>query len=188
MTALEDDPRWRQLQDYETKCRSCGESHRGLFDLAYFCPDYWSGAEEYEPNRAVRESTNFLSEDFCVLDGEQYFARCVLPLPLVGSDEHFGFGVWSSLSKASFDAYLEHFEDGGYPPGTQWFGWFSNRLKGYPDTLNLKCQVIPQSGRQRPLIELEATDHPLALDQHNGITLDRLLEVFAANGHELDVG
>ena len=63
------------------------------------------------------------------------------------------------------------------------FGWFSNRLKGYPDTLNLKCQVHPRAGRQRPWIELEATDHPLALEQRNGITFDRLLEILALHGH-----
>ena len=66
-----------------------------------------------------------------------------------------------------------------------WFGWFSNRLKGYPETLNLKCQVRPRSGRQRPLIELEPTDHPLAVEQRDGITLDRIFEIFALNGHDL---
>ena len=66
-----------------------------------------------------------------------------------------------------------------------WFGWFSNRLNGYPDTLNLKCQVRPRDGRQRPHIELESTEHPLALEQRNGITFDRLLEIYAANGHDL---
>ena len=66
-----------------------------------------------------------------------------------------------------------------------WFGWFSNRLKGYPETLNLKCQVRPRSGRQRPLIELEPTEHPLAVEQRDGITIDRLLEIYSLNGHDL---
>jgi hypothetical protein len=66
-----------------------------------------------------------------------------------------------------------------------WFGWFSNRLKGYDDTLNLKCQVHPRPGRQRPWIELEPTDHPLAVEQRRGMTLDRLLEIYALNGHDI---
>jgi hypothetical protein len=63
-----------------------------------------------------------------------------------------------------------------------WFGWFSNRLRPYPDTLNLKCQVHPKDGRQRPWIEIESTDHPLAQEYVNGITYERLLEIYEANG------
>lgn len=58
-------------------------------------------------------------------------------------------------------------------------------LKGYPDTLNLKCQVHPQAGRQRPYLVLEPTEHPLAVEQQNGLTFDRLLEIYALNGHDL---
>jgi len=49
----------------------------------------------------------------------------------------------------------------------------------------LKCHVLPQEGRQRPLVRLEATDHPLAVEQQTGITFDRLLELYALNGHDL---
>jgi len=44
--------------------------------------------------------------------------------------------------------------------------------------------VHPQEGRQRPYIELEATDHPLAIEQRAGITFDRLLDLYALNGHD----
>jgi hypothetical protein len=51
--------------------------------------------------------------------------------------------------------------------------------------VNLKCHVRPRSGRQRPLIELEPTDHPLSVEQRDGISIDRLLEIYAINGHDL---
>jgi hypothetical protein len=187
MIGVTHDPRWQRLQHHETACRTCGQTHSGVFDIAYASPYYWEGEESYVPNSAVRHSTHFLSEDFCVKNGEYRFVRGVLLLPLIGSQEHFGLGVWSSLSQASFDSMLEHFNDGDYPPDTQWFGWFSNQVRGYPDTLHLKCQVVPRGGRQRPSIELEPTDHPLAQDQRNGIDVDRLLEIYSANGHELDL-
>lgn len=66
-----------------------------------------------------------------------------------------------------------------------WFGWFSNRLIDYPDTINLKCHVYLQQQQQRPFIELEPTDHPLAVEQRDGITFDRLLEIYAINGHDI---
>jgi hypothetical protein len=62
------------------------------------------------------------------------------------------------------------------------FGWFSNRLAGYPDTQNLACNVIPQDNRQRPTIVLEPTDHTLAAQQREGVTLDYVLRYLHDNG------
>jgi hypothetical protein len=183
---LEDDLRWQRLQRTGVVCGSCGQQHRGLFDLACDGPEHWPGAREFEPNSALGGRDHILTEDFCIIDGRDYFVRCVLLLPILGgSDQRFGYGVWSTLSPANFLRYVDSF-DTGAPPGLgPFFGWFSNRLKDYPDTVNLKCQVHPQPDRQRPLIELEATDHPLAIEQREGITIDRLAEIYLANGHDL---
>ena len=149
-------------------------------------PDAWPGPDTLQPNSAVRKSKHFLSEDFCVLNGEHHFVRCRLPLPIVGSQgATFGFGVWSSLSAKNFQTYVTLFGRRKIPGSNPWFGWFSNGLIGYPDTFNLKCHVHPQQLRQRPLIELEPTDHPLAVEQRDGISFDRLLEIYAANGHDI---
>ena len=129
---------------------------------------------------------NILTEDFCVLDGEPFFVRCVLELPIAGvAEKRFGFGVWSSLSKDNFDLYVKTFNKGKQGSLGPWFGWFSNHLLGYPETLSLKCHVHPRDGRVRPWIELEQTEHPLAIEQHQGITFDRILELYALSGHDL---
>jgi hypothetical protein len=49
----------------------------------------------------------------------------------------------------------------------------------------MKCRVRPQNDSQRPLIELEPTDHPLSAEQQNGISLDRILDIYAENGHDM---
>jgi Uncharacterized protein conserved in bacteria (DUF2199) len=41
--------------------------------------------------------------------------------------------------------------------------------EGLSDTLNLKCQIHPRGGRQRPAIEIKPTDRPLAAEQREGI-------------------
>jgi hypothetical protein len=111
-----------------------------------------------------------------------------LALPLIGAvGQHFAFGVWSTLSKKNFALYTDTFDSGEQSTLGPWFGWFSNRLKGYPDTFNLKCQVHPQSGRTRPWLELEETDHPLARESREGIAFDRLLEIYSHYGHEVMV-
>jgi hypothetical protein len=185
---LEQDRRWLRLHDRAWTCPCCGENHAGLFDLACDAPDFWRDGAERKPNADIVSATHILTEDFCILDGEHFFVRGVLELPIIGaSGERFGFGVWTTLSRKNFDLYLASFDSGEQGHLGPWFGWFSNRLSGYPDTLNLKCQVHPQDGRKRPLIALEATDHPLAVEQHEGITFDRLLEIYAQHGHDLRI-
>src|SRR5262245_40550236 len=180
------DPRWQRLHDRDWTCPSCGRKHVGLFDRSLDAPIYWQGSQEPLPNSEVRSANNVLTDDFCILDGEHFFVRCVLTLPIVGAGEQrFGFGIWSSLSKANFDLYVDTFKSHKRDHLGPWYGWFSNRLSAYPDTLNLKCRVSPQDSGQRPLIELEPTEHPLAIEQRHGITFDRILELYALSGHDL---
>jgi hypothetical protein len=164
-------------------CRSCHEQHRGMFDLAADSPDQWDQPLTVEPNSALRFHGNFLSEDLCVLDGEHFFVRCVFEIPVHGLAEKFGYGCWSTLSRQNFDLYIEGFDSGDYAGMGPWFGWFSNRLRGFADSLNQKCWVYPQPGRQRPVIALADPDHELAIAQDEGITPERLLELYAAYGH-----
>jgi hypothetical protein len=186
-TSPDADPRWLQILERPWTCSTCGERHEGLFDLACSKPEQWPETEQKKPNSEAHHSQHFLSEDFCILEGEHFFVRCVLDVPLIGSGgRSFGYGVWSTLSRKNFLLYRETFDSGEQGDLGPWFGWFSNRLKGYPDTLNLKCQVHPRAGRQRPWVELEATDHPLALEQRNGISFDRFVEILALHGHGWD--
>ena len=58
-----------------------------------------------------------------------------------------------------------------------YFGWFSTSLPGYPETLNLKTLVHTRAVGLVPWIELEPTDHPLAVEQRTGITWERIREI-----------
>ena len=183
MSAESEDTRWRFLARQQWDCADCGVRHDGIFDLGISSPDYWNGAETSESGPHAAE-THSLTDDLCAAEGKHFFVRGVLSIPLIGSrDECFAYGVWSSLSKTNFDIYrAEYGLAQGHNPGP-WFGWFSNALKGYPETRSLKCHVHPQTDGQRPLIELEATDHPLAVEQRTGITFERLIEIYTLHGH-----
>ena len=123
-----------------------------------------------------RERRVFLTSDFCVLDHEFFFIRCQLILKVHGTGEDFAWGIWSSLSKENFLRYEKSYDD----DMSDWdpmFGYLSNQLAGYPDTLNLKLSVQTRALGLRPAVQLEPTDHPLAADQRDGMTLEKLLEI-----------
>ena len=178
-------PALRPLSGKAWFCATCGGEHQGMPDLAAHSPDLWTGSEEYEPNGALRLDGNFLSEDFCVLDGEHFFVRSVLFIPVRGMDQDFGFGCWSTLSRANFEKYVAAFDTGHSDDEGSWWGWFSNRLKGFEDTLNQGCWVHPRAGRQRPTITLDDETHELAIAQRDGIPPERVLALYAANGHSV---
>lgn len=52
-----------------------------------------------------------------------------------------------------------------------------------PTTLSLKTRVHTRPVGERPSVELERTDHPLAVEQRTGITLDRVREIAAVVLH-----
>jgi hypothetical protein len=153
-------------------------------DIAAWCPDPWPHAESYEPNSAVRLDGDFLSEDFCVLNGEHFFVRSVLEIPVDGLESPWGFGCWSTLSRANFEKYLAGFDDGRHDDSGPWFGWLSNRLKIYfEDAQPIAVDVFPQSNRQRPKLFVQDRDHPLAIAQRYGITAEAMLTLLRAYGH-----
>ncbi len=64
-----------------------------------------------------------------------------------------------------------------------YFGWIATSLSGYPDTLKFKAMVRTREVGERPLIELEPTEHPLAVEQREGITMERVQRLAEALLH-----
>ena len=160
------------------RCSSCGAEHEGLPDMAFDRPIYASQVPEAERPHRVK-----LGSDACVIDSEDRFIRGCLEIPILGTGVSFTWGAWVSLSERNFQRYLDLFH--ADPPADEgpYFGWFSNRLPGYPDTLNLKTRVHLRPGRKRSLLELEPTEHPLAVHQRAGIPLLDLLAILGERVH-----
>lgn len=154
------------------QCASCGEIHEGLPDVAFDAPIYYQQLGEEGRRRFA-----LLTPDWCSIRDEDFFIRGCLPIPILDQPAQFMWGIWVSLSRPHFEKYLQIF-DADPPPGEgPYFGWFSNRIPGYPDTLNLKTRVHLQPRGVRPLIELEPTDHPLSIHAREGLLLDDLVRL-----------
>src|SRR5262249_2624466 len=101
--------------------------------------------------------------------------RGVIAIPVRGQSEPFGFGVWVSQKRENFQTYLANFDTPAIGP---FFGWLCTRIAYYAvSTYGLKTRAHFRGEGLRPLIELEPTDHPLAVDQREGITLAKAWEI-----------
>ncbi len=155
------------------KCNRCGKYHSELpLNYRSKAPVYYD--EIPEKQRAGRAR---LSEDQCVIDDQHFFIAGNVEIPIKGSDDMFSYMVWVSLSEKNFQRAAALWHKEGRENEPPYFGWLSTRLPGYPDTVNIKTMVHTQPVGIRPTIELEPTDHPLALEQRQGITWERIQEI-----------
>lgn len=114
-----------------------------------------------------------LTEDGCTIDDREFYVKGLIEIPVRDVRSAFTWGVWLSLSETSFERYCVLFEDEHRSAGESFFGWLCNSLPGYPDTQLLKARLHVRAYPNRPLIELEPTDHPLAVDQRHGMSQER---------------
>lgn len=168
-------------KSFQFKCSECGETHEGAPSFSYDSPHPYYGLSEDQKKNLAKKN-----EDLCTIsykDGQKdQFIRVTLEIPILDYEETFMWGVWVSLSETNFEKYVEHFHD-EIQEGT-YFGWFQSRLPYYPNTLNLKSSMHLRSGRQRPWLELEHTDHPLAQDYHHGISWEKAIEIAQIAMHQ----
>lgn len=120
-----------------------------------------------------------LDSDTCVVDQENFFVRGCLEIPVHGETDAFSWGVWVSLSRDHFAEFKACYDTPKRSHIGPFFGWLSAELPLYPSTENLKTLVHLRDDGIRPCIELEPTDHPLAVEQRNGISVDRVAEIYA---------
>lgn len=153
-------------------CQTCGEIHEGIPDVGFDAPIYY-----YQIPAEERRTLARLSDDFCSLRDEDFFIRTCLEIPIRGHEESFMWGVWVSLSRTNFERYRAIFEEDPPEGEGPYLGWLSNRIEPYPDTLKVKARVHLQKGGARPVLELEPTDHPLAVHHREGIELEDLLKL-----------
>jgi hypothetical protein len=163
------------LSQWEWICACCGERKRGVPDFGFDAPIHHHWAQDGDPEFKILTKDS----DTCSMEiagQSSYFVRGLLLIPVEGVAGGFGFGIWLSLSEAIFRRYTETYGDADQSKIGPMFGYLANRLPGYPDTLDLKADVLPQDGNQRPLLRLwdEAASHPLYVDQTDGIGSARL--------------
>jgi hypothetical protein len=166
-------------------CETCGQAHSGLATVfGSDAPWNWHVAT------AAQRDAGELSADVCFLPdadpevGTHFFLRGHVELPLrepLGGEDTFSWSVWVSLSGESLALVFEHWDDPDradtLPP---MFGWLCSDLPYEPSTLGLRTQVHTRAPGRVPLVEVEPSGHPLAIEQAEGVSVHRVAELNAA--------
>ena len=155
-------------------CHSCQQFHEELpFSYGSPAPDLYYQIPENE-----REQRVDLTTDQCVIDEKHFFVLGRIEIPVIDADELFAWLAWVSLSEKNFLRMCELWETPGREKEPPYFGWLQTGLPCYgelPESIATNVHTRPVG--QRPFIELEPTDHPLAAEQRNGITLARVQQI-----------
>lgn len=181
-------------------CARCKTDHVGAVDICAPAPEYWPRTAHYATpvpadngalSAALADGGNFLSDDFCIIDGRDFFIRCVALLPVEGMAQGFAFGVWISVSRKHFDAYADRLlspatskavDDGAEQQTIP--GYFATNLRGFDECLLQPCFARPRTGALRPVVTLLDESHALARAQSAGICMNKMLAIHAAYQRE----
>lgn len=162
---------------FRFKCYTCGEIHEGIPTFGWDYPVQFLDVPENE-----RENRVSLGTDDCVIDGKWFFIKGCIEIP-VYREEAFSWGVWVSLSEKSFKEFIRYLDEEKRSHIGPFLGWLCSHIWIYPDTLNLKAKVHLRDNGIRPYIELEPSDHPLAIEQSEGISVDRVADIYEKMTH-----
>ena len=155
----------------QVRCSDCGDSCE--YPLAYGpeAPVNYYAVPENE-----RDERCELDRDICCVD-DQFYVVGNLEIPVSDISDIFSWDIWVSVSLENMKRMMDLWESEYRANEAPYFGWLCSSLPGYPETIGLKTSIHTREVGRRPFIELEPTDHPLAIEQRSGITMDRVAEL-----------
>jgi hypothetical protein len=117
------------------------------------------------------------SKDQCIVDEHSFYLRGRIPVPIHGQDQPFIWGVWASVSQSDFIRTHELWNTTGREAEPAFLGRLNTQIPLYGDTLNLAVRVRTQVVGRRPHFEVLDPAHPLAIEQRDGISMDRIRQI-----------
>jgi hypothetical protein len=191
--SVQNDPRWLKLHQQGVRC-TCGEVHKGLFALNVLVPLGYTGHQTPVPDDQLKLDRDSLTDNYCVRGGQYFALRVRLPIPLAGAREHaLLYTAWVSLNRPDFEGYIGAQRTGQLKAGAMAQARLVNRLAGYDDTFRMMGLAAQQLDGPPYFLVDEAQEaalakNPLIQEQRQGATLDRILEIYAANNHDMRPG
>ncbi|QNI36428.1 DUF2199 domain-containing protein [Edaphobacter albus] len=153
-------------------CTVCGQRHELPLQYSVNAPQAVLAVPPEERDRRI-----VMTPDQCVIDGKDFYLRGRILLPILDSAEPFVWGVWAEVSPKSFLRANELWNTPGRENEPSFPGWLNSDIFLFGSTLNLEVNIHTQPVGERPQFTISDPNHPLAIEQRNGITLERAEEI-----------
>ena len=156
-----------------TACATCGQAHGELpFGYGARAPL----AAESIP-AAERDERLELGDDQCVIDDERFFLRGRLQIAVTDAPEHtFIWGVWVEVTELQFDRAAELWEAASKQPPMP--GKLATAVPCFEGSAGLAAHLHFHAAGEVPRVVLVTGEHPLAQEQQQGITLQRVKAIY----------
>lgn len=156
-------------------CADCGQDHPlEELDLTFRRPD-----DVVRLSRKEREETVRENDDLCVLGGNRFFIRALLPLPVEGRDQVYNIGIWVEADQADFERVYELWSDPGQASEPPCGVKIANSIPSLSNTLGLAGALQLTGLTTRPTVLIQQSKHQLYSEQLSGITAHRAHEYSA---------
>lgn len=177
------DRRWQRFTDTTYRCPCCDNPVQGMLDVGYDHPDRWQHVSYRKNGGTVAVGLDVLTADFCSIN-ETYHIRGLLSIPIKGADASFAFGPWARVPAETFRAYYSAFGTEAEATLGPCSGHLANELPGFEGSSELALSIRFLGGPDRPQFSI-AVPSALSEAQTAGMSFDKLLDIYAAFGHDL---
>lgn len=166
------------------KCEVCGAYHPlSKMELAFRRPDdiaHWS-------DRKIKKRCQFnKGTDFYIVDGERFFLRGVIILPIERSGDDYAIGIWAETSQESFERIYDLWDDPDQNKAAPMRGSLANDILDLHDCSGDPIDICLVDPKKRPRFRILAENSGLWTEQRQGISTHRAHEYTSLIPREKD--
>jgi hypothetical protein len=156
-------------------CAKCGEDHPlEEMELTFRRPDDAAKLSPEEREAHLQENS-----DLCIIKGERFFIRAVLPLPVDSRDRPYRIGLWVEVTKSDFERVYDLWESEEQVSEPPIPAVVANDIPTTQGALGHAAELRLAGPSVRPAVFLRPSSHPIYVEQNEGIDAHRAAEYTA---------
>jgi hypothetical protein len=153
-------------------CAKCGEDHPlEEMELTFKRPDDAASLSPEERKEQLQESS-----DLCIMGGERFFIRAVLPLPVQARADPYRIGLWVEVSQSNFERVYDLWESEEQLSEPPIPAVVANEIPITPGALGHAAELRLAGPSFRPDVVLKPSNQPIYIEQSAGIDAHRIAE------------
>ncbi|HYJ78052.1 MAG TPA: DUF2199 domain-containing protein [Longimicrobiaceae bacterium] len=156
-------------------CAKCGEDHPlEEMQLTFKRPDDAASLSPDERKEFLQENS-----DLCIIKGERFFIRAVLPLPVDSRADPYRIGLWVEVNQSHFERVYELWDSEAQLSEPPIPAIVANDIPITPGALGHPAELRLSGPSFRPNVILKPSAHPIYTEQSTGIDVHRIAEYTA---------